>query len=519
MDSRIIIGLLRTLVIASLVSQALGGKVEKQVTDTIASKGKTTILVSFKDGNPAKVISELKTKRSFTSLNEKRDAMYKALKDTADSTQAAVTTAIKEELSSRTDKKIQTYQLWVSNQLVVQNADEGILQKLEGMTEISAITEDRRVAVPPPIDLKTDKSKQPPVDEPWGVTSIQAPEIWKTGITGKGVVVGLVINGMQKDHEAVSSNYRTDNGWYEPSSLTSTPYDKGYGTREGSIVIGKTKGIGVAPDAQWIACSPLDTSTPDPIMASELYLRICLQWMACPTDYKGLNPDCSKAPNLVLVTWGGVQTDFTLFIQQLHDLNIATIFPIGKMFEQPACGTVKAPGSYKITIGVGAIYSNNMEVQGISYRGPTNIPDLIKPDVVAPGAYILVASSTDGSSNYRTDFYIGAHGADMAAAHVAGLAALLYNAYPKVTVAQLQESIRKGVLPTNSTGGTCGGIPDTQFPNYHTGYGRVDALKLFDVAKSIMGAKKGGASELFLHLPLVFLFPLPYFLLPTHLHF
>jgi len=66
-----------------------------------------------------------------------------------------------------------------------------------------------------------------------------------------------------------------------------------------------TGGIGVAPGAKWIACKGCAGSG-----CAESDLKACGQWVICPTNSQGNNPDCSKAPVVVNNSWGG---DFFFF--------------------------------------------------------------------------------------------------------------------------------------------------------------------------------------------------------------
>ena len=90
----------------------------------------------------------------------------------------------------------------------------------------------------------------------------------------------------------------------------------------------------------------------------------------------------------------------------------------------------------------------------------------------APG--VGVRSAWVGSdSDYNT-----ISGTSMATPHVAGLAALLRSHSPNLThvrVKQILQDTSDRDVPT--TGETCAGVPDTQFPNYQFGYGRVNALR------------------------------------------
>ena len=74
-----------------------------------------------------------------------------------------------------------------------------------------------------------------------------------------------------------------------------------------------------------------------------------------------------------------------------------------------------------------------------SSRGPNFVPDILKPDVTAPGTGILAAVQTDNSENPpEYDFYSGS---SMASPHAAGAGALLRSLYPDWTPAEIQSAL------------------------------------------------------------------------------
>ncbi|PUZ72653.1 hypothetical protein GQ55_2G411600 [Panicum hallii var. hallii] len=86
-------------------------------------------------------------------------------------------------------------------------------------------------------------------------------------------------------------------------------------------------------------------------------------------------------------------------------------------------------------------------VAGFSSRGPNQIvPELLKPDVVAPGVSILAAWSGDASvsgdfvDGRRTAYNI-ISGTSMACPHIAGIAALIKKKYPSWTPAMLRSAL------------------------------------------------------------------------------
>ena len=130
-------------------------------------------------------------------------------------------------------------------------------------------------------------------------------------------------------------------------------------------------------------------------------------------------------------------------------------------------------GESPLVIGVGAT-SVDDAVAEFSSPGPPSYRNItIKPDVSAPGNNVCSASSASDNG------YSLLSGTSMACPHVAGLTALLLSKRRDIPVPELVECILKGAQQTKTSGGNCGGRPDDEYPNYHSGYGRINAAASF----------------------------------------
>lgn len=109
---------------------------------------------------------------------------------------------------------------------------------------------------------------------------------------------------------------------------------------------------------------------------------------------------------------------------------------------------------------------------GFSSRGPNGpLPDVIKPDITAPGRRIVAAvGSFSGVTPPEFDVY---QGTSMSSPHAAGAAALLVGLYPDWTPAEVQSalmttSLYEGILKEDA---------QTQADPFDMGAGRVDLTK------------------------------------------
>jgi subtilisin family serine protease len=76
-----------------------------------------------------------------------------------------------------------------------------------------------------------------------------------------------------------------------------------------------------------------------------------------------------------------------------------------------------------------------------SSRGPGTVPDILKPDLTAPGINILAGHTPDAIATAPGEFFSFLTGTSMAAPHISGVAALLKQAHPDWTPAALKSAL------------------------------------------------------------------------------
>jgi serine protease AprX len=145
----------------------------------------------------------------------------------------------------------------------------------------------------------------------------------------------------------------------------------------------------------------------------------------------------------------------------------------------PVLGGITSPGNSPAAITVGAIDTNGTadrsddRVAPYSSRGPTRFDLAVKPDVVAPGTRIVSLESAGSylASTYPqwhvagsgTNGYLRLSGTSMATGVVSGGVALLLNAEPSLTPAQVKTVLQTGARFIPSAGLIAGGTGSVDF--------------------------------------------------------
>lgn len=392
---------------------------------------------------------------------------------------------------------------------------EGTLADIQSLSTSKTV---RFVAFDAPIKKATaempfEAENYIPNANAWGIDKIKAPDAWAAGATGQNVVVAGQDTGYRWEHEALKAKYRGWNGttashdynWHDaireeftenspganPCGLNvSAPCDDdGHGTHTMGTMVGSTpaEGIGVAPDAKWIACRNMDSGNGRLTSYME-----CFQWFLAPTKIDGTGADVSKAPHVINNSWycdvtEGCNTSnvapMETLIQNLQAAGIVVVVSAGN--KGSACSTVADPPAYfASSYSIGNTDSTD-KIASSSSRGPSTYTNGLKPNVSAPGSNIR--SSYYSSNNAYTNLT----GTSMAGPHVAGLVALIISANPEILqkpnpVQTIQTIINETAdVPSSPTNQECGGIPATTFPNNVYGYGRINAHAAVLRAKSL----------------------------------
>ncbi len=303
------------------------------------------------------------------------------------------------------------------------------------------------------------------------LTYIGADQAWTAGYDGTGTIICSFDSGVEGNHPALADNWKGLDGnpsaaWYDPLGNSAFPQtfpeagtSQHHGTHVMGIMVGHDEStgdtIGVAPGAKWISAAVIDL----PYVS----LLKAFQWAADPDG----NPNTiADVPDVINHSWGIPKSDIGCedylgeLIDNLELLGVINIFAAGN-YGFSGAETVQYPANRANdavdNFAVGNINHSTEAIAGNSSRGPSDCDHTsIKPNVVAPGVDIFSAWNGD---------YTEQSGTSMAAPHVAGACAILRQAFPEATPAEIKNALLSTAVMLPAWGTS---------PNNNYGYGVID---------------------------------------------
>ncbi|MCM2283042.1 MAG: S8 family serine peptidase [Bdellovibrionaceae bacterium] len=284
-------------------------------------------------------------------------------------------------------------------------------------------------------------------------------------LDGSGVMLGTIDTGIDGKHPALAGKVAI---FYDASTGKQTePVDEAsHGTHTAGTMVGgdrKNVKIGVAPGAKLIGSAALTG------------YDAMLKGMEFMLDPDG-NPDTADFPRAINNSWNcNGAPDVELFYRAISAWEAAGILPIFSAGNSgPGDETITKPHEHPSVVAVAATDEAG-KVTGFSSRGPARFRgELVqKPDISAPGKDVV--SSIPGGRLEAMS------GTSMAAPHVTGVTALLMQANPKITPAQMREILIKSSKFVDLEGST---IPEQKW-NKAYGLGRMNAQAAVKMALKI----------------------------------
>lgn len=254
----------------------------------------------------------------------------------------------------------------------------------------------------------------------WGLDRLRIPKLWSEGLSGEEILVGHMDTGVDGRHaalkrDAIHSFAEFD--WMGFQTDSTEPHDTGdHGTHTAGTIAGRPirgRAIGVAPKAKLASAVVVE--------GGNVVARVL----------GGMDWAVGEGVRILNMSLGfpGYVGDFLGLTRLLRARNILPVFAVGN--EGP--GTSRSPGNYPEALSVGAIDRNGRVAGFSSSKRFQRRRDPVVPDLVAPGVDVISAKPGGG---YQT-----MDGTSMATPHVAGLAALLMEAKPTATAAQVERAI------------------------------------------------------------------------------
>ena len=261
------------------------------------------------------------------------------------------------------------------------------------------------LAIAPPVHAAAD----PLLAQQWGLFAIGADHVWTT-TTGQGVIVAVVDSG-SGPHPDLAENLlpgRSIIGTVE--SQDGRDIDaSGHGTHVAGIIAAVANngigGSGVAPNAKILPIQVLD-------QAGQGDARDVAAGVRFAAD---------NGARVINLSLGGA-TESSSLTQAITYANDKGVLVVAAAGNGGAADKPKWPASLDLTLAVTAVDQAN-NATSFDQRG-----DYI--DLSAPGANIVSTAKGD---------YVTLSGTSMAAGFVAGAAALLFAAEPRVTNAQVRD--------------------------------------------------------------------------------
>lgn len=267
----------------------------------------------------------------------------------------------------------------------------------------------------------------------WGVTRIDGPAAWNSDYTGEGIKIAVVDTGIAPHEDLVVKG-----GVSYVVDVPSYTDDNGHGTHVAGIIGARNNSygtVGIAPECDLYAVKVLDKD------GSGYISDIAA----------GIDWAISNNMDIVNLSLGGSTSSSVLksAVDSAYAGGILVVAAAGNSGNSYGIGNnVEYPARYDSVIAVAATNINNQRAS-FSSTGST-------VEVAAPGVDII--------STYLNNQYAAGSGTSMATPYTSGNLALIMQANPGLSAAEIRIKLRESVIDLGSAG------KDTRF-----GYGLIQA--------------------------------------------
>jgi len=275
----------------------------------------------------------------------------------------------------------------------------------------------------------------------WGIRRLRIERLWAQGFTGAGVCIGHLDTGIDGDHPAFLPDaiaaFTVFDAFGREVPGPHVAFDTAaHGTHTAGTMVARGvdgRHVGVAPGA---------------VVASAVVIE---GGQVVNRVLAGIDWCLGHGARIINMSLGvpGRSPALQRLLETLRSREVLPVVAVGN--DGP--GTSRTPGNEVAALSVGALDRGDGVPGFSSSQAFARADDPFVPDLVAPGVQIQSVAAGGGWS-------IDA-GTSMAAPHVSGLAALLWEARPSATVAEIEAAIRAScaaVADEPSRGGD--GVPD-----------------------------------------------------------
>ena len=435
-------------------------------------------------------------KQVYRDRSDKRSNVLNEFKSFSEASQSDVLSILQSGTRSSSVKNIQSH--WITNMINCE-ASSDIIYQIAQHPDVAAIAYNKLQYMLFNEEAQEAKDARGLMTD--NITKIKADKIWEQGYTGKGILISILDTGVNTDHVDLK-DHLWDGGDKYPNHGFNTLENShnlndtyGHGTHCAGTICGDgTSGIqtGMAPDATLMCIKVLGDNGEGNVNAIISGVEFSIENGA---DLLNLSlgvafPDIHTSGIFRRTFENLLNFDVLAVVAAGNDRNKINEYPIPRNINAP--GNCPPPwihpdqqanaGGVSSVLCVGAVDYNETPVY-FSSEGPVtwsgsdwndyslnttinfqpgetneNEFGLIRPDVSAPGYYILSSSHTDNNG------FSTLSGTSMAAPCVAGAVALLLEKNPDLTPALICKLFETTAVKLSDK------------KSNRTGSGRIDAL-------------------------------------------
>ncbi len=265
------------------------------------------------------------------------------------------------------------------------------------------------------------------------VPLIRAPLMWQTGYTGKGVKVCIVDTGLDASHPDFAGRVA--------AMADFSGEGNGDGNGHGTHVAGTVGGTGAASGGLYRGVAPECSFYIAKVLTRDGYGSISgviagVEW--------GVQQNV-QAMNLSLGADGATDGTDALSVACDTAVSRGVVVCVAAGNAGPGPYTVGSPGCAFNVITIGATTKSDGEIY-FSSRGPT-ADGRIKPDLCFPGVDIVAPHAANTQMGQPVgQYYASLSGTSMATPHATGACALLLQAQPDATPAQIKNLLMSSTV-------------------------------------------------------------------------